>query len=63
MTKLYLARGYNSYTHKVIKRVFKDMNEAQSFCNGLTDPSIKFYNADNQMDAFNLVLRAEATPC
>jgi hypothetical protein len=59
MTKLYLAKGYNSFTHKVIKRVFKDMDEAHQFCEGLTDPSIKFYNADNQVDAFNLVLREE----
>ena len=59
MRGLYLARGYNSWTNATLKRVFKTYEEAHSFCEGLTDSSVKFYNADNQVDAFNLLLREE----
>lgn len=59
MNKLYFASGYNSWTNKTLKRVFKTYIEAKLFCEGLTDPTIKFYNADNQVDAFNLILREE----
>ena len=60
MTRLYLAKGYNSWTQNAIKRVFKQYEEAQQFCEGLTDPIIKVYNADNAEDAFNLLLREES---
>lgn len=59
MFKLYLAKGYNSWTNKNLSRVFKTYEEAQRFCEGLTNSSVKFYNADNQVDAFNLLLREE----
>ena len=59
MRGLYLARGYNSWTNHTLKRVFKTYEEANRFCEGLTDSKVKFYNADNQVDAFNLLLREE----
>jgi hypothetical protein len=59
MNGLYLARGYNSWTNATLKRVFKTHEEAHRFCEGLTDSSVKFYNADTQMDAFNLLLKQE----
>jgi hypothetical protein len=59
MRGLYLARGHNSWTNHTLKRVFKTKDEADRFCEGLTDSSVKFYNADNQVDAFNLLLREE----
>jgi len=59
MYKLYLAKGYNSWTNRALKRVFKTYEEAHKLCEGLTDSSVNFYNADNQVDAFNLLLREE----
>ena len=59
MNQLYVAKGHNSWTNADLKRVFKTRDEAQRFCEGLTNSSIKFYNADSQIDVINLLLREE----
>ena len=59
MNSIYLAKGYNSWTNKAIKRIFKDYTEAHSFLEGLTDSSVKMYSADNFIEAVNLLLREE----
>ena len=61
MNSIYLAKGYNSWTNRTIKKIFKDYTEANDFLQfcGLTDSSVKMYSADNFIEAVNLLLREE----
>ena len=61
MNSIYLAKGYNSWTNRTIKKIFKDYTEANEFLQvqGLTDSSVKMYSANNFIEAVNLLLREE----
>jgi len=59
MNSIYLAKGYNSWTHKNIQRACKTYTEAHAFSEGLTDSSVKMYSADSFIEAVNLLLREE----
>lgn len=50
---IFLSVGYNSWTHKKMKRAFKTADEAKNFCEGLTDTNIYWFNGDNYIDAVN----------
>lgn len=51
MKKVYLAHGYNSWTHKDMIKAFSTEQEADSFIQGLTEPHIQVigYKSVNQL--------------
>jgi hypothetical protein len=40
MKKIYIAKGYNSWTNNQVWKAFSTENEADAFIEGLTDPHI-----------------------
>jgi hypothetical protein len=58
MKKLYIARGYNSWTNKQILRAFHCEKEANSFVEGLTDPSIQVLGYKSTVQLVNSLLGA-----
>jgi len=56
MNKLFIAKGYNSWTNKEILRAFKSEQEADAFINGLTDPHIHIMTYKNTTDLVNALL-------
>lgn len=60
MKKLYIARGYNSWTNKELVKAFSTEQEADSFIDGLTDPHIQVISYKSTIQLMNYFLN-EAT--
>ena len=59
MNKLYIAKGYNSWTNQEILRAFKTKTEADAFIQGLTDPHIHIMAYRSITDLVNTLLGAK----
>ena len=57
MVKVFIATGYNSYTHKNIARAFLEPSKAESFLEGLTDPKLDALTAESYLDLLNIFLK------
>jgi len=57
MKKIYVTKGYNSWTNQELVRAFTTEKEADSFINGLTEPHIQVINYKNTADLVNHLLR------
>lgn len=56
MVKVFIASGYNSFTHKSMQRAFLAPSEADQFVEGLTDPHIQVFTAKSYIELLNLFL-------
>jgi hypothetical protein len=56
MKKIYIGKGYNSWTNKEYIRAFSTEQEADSFINGLTEPHIQVISYKNTADLVNHLL-------
>jgi hypothetical protein len=56
MKKLYIARGYNSWTHKDLIRAFNTEQDADQFMSGLTDPHLQILAYKSTTDLVNILL-------
>ena len=55
--KLYIAKGYNSYTNKQLLKAFSSEAEANQFLNGLTDPRLEVMSYRSTVDLVNNLLK------
>jgi len=55
--KLYIAKGYNSYTNKQIMKAFSSKVEASQFLDGLTDPKLEVMSYRSTVDLVNDLLK------
>ena len=53
MKKLYIANGYNSWTHKDLIRAFSSEDEADQFMEGLTDPHLQVFTYKSTAELMN----------
>ena len=58
MNRIYIAKGYNSWTNKEILKAFQSEQEADSFIQGLTDPHIQVIGYKNTTQLVNTLLGA-----
>jgi hypothetical protein len=56
MKKIYIAKGYNSWTNKQILMAFQFETEADAFIQGLTDPSIQVLGYKSTVQLVNSLL-------
>ena len=55
--KIYIAKGYNSYTNKSIAMAFKSECDAKDFIEGLTDPKIEVISFNCTVGLVNILLK------
>ena len=55
--KLYIAKGYNSYTNKQLLKAFSNEAEANQFLIGLTDPKLEVMSYRSTVDLVNDLLK------
>jgi hypothetical protein len=53
MVRVFLAKGYNSYTNKQLTRAFLVPTDAEQFLVGLTDPKVNILTAKSYIDLIN----------
>jgi hypothetical protein len=53
MKKLFIAKGYNSYTNKELLKAFTTEREADKFLEGLTDPHITVMSYKSTVELIN----------
>lgn len=56
MKKLYIARGYNSFTNTELVKAFSTEKDADSFIDGLTDPHIQVISYKSTIQLMNYFL-------
>ena len=61
MKKLYIAKGYNSWTNREILRAFNSEPEADAFILGLTDPHIHIMTYKSTTQLVNALLNGSNT--
>ena len=57
MKKLFIAKGYNSYTNKELLKAFTTEQEADKFLEGLTDPHITIMSYKSTIQLINHFLK------
>lgn len=57
MVKVFIASGYNSYTHKTLTRAFLAPSEADEFLNGLTNPTLQIFTDKSYIALLNTFLK------
>jgi hypothetical protein len=57
VNKIYITKGYNSYTNKELIKAFSTEKEADSFMEGLTDPHLIVVKYKSTLDAVNFLLK------
>jgi hypothetical protein len=55
--KIYIAKGYNSYTNKELVKAFKTESDADTFMGGLTNPHLIVVEYKSTLDAVNFLLK------
>jgi hypothetical protein len=55
--KLYIAKGYNSYTNNQLLKAFSTEAEANQFLDGLTDPKLQVLSYLSTVDLVNDLLK------
>jgi hypothetical protein len=53
MVKIYLITGYDSYSHKIINRVFRTPSEALEFSLDLTDSKMEVLTDEDYLTIIN----------
>ena len=59
MKKIYIAKGYNSWTNNQIWQAFSTKNEADYFIQGLTDPHIVIMAYESTTQLVNTLLKGK----
>jgi hypothetical protein len=59
MRKIYISKGYNSWTNQELIKAFTTEKEADSFINGLTEPHIQVISYKNTADSINHLLEVK----
>jgi hypothetical protein len=57
MKKLFIAKGYNSYTNKELIKAFATEPEADKFLEGLTDPRINIVSYKSTVQLLNYYIK------
>lgn len=57
MKKLYIAKGYNSWTNKELIKAFPTEQEADKFLEGLTDPRINIVSYKSTVQLLNYYIK------
>jgi hypothetical protein len=57
MKKIYIASGYNSFTHKTLIKAFSTDTEADKFLEGLTDPRIQVLTYKSTLELVNHLIK------
>ena len=57
MIKIFIAQGYDSYTHKTLTRAFLVPSEAEAYIVNLTDPSVNVFTAKSYIELINTFLK------
>lgn len=58
MKKVYIAKGYNSFTNKELIKAFSTEKEANAFLEGLTDPHLQVLGYKTTTQLVNSLLGA-----
>lgn len=56
MKKIYIVKGYNSWTNNQLIRAFSSESEADKFLEGLTDPHIQVLGYKSTAQLVNTLL-------
>ena len=59
MKKIYVTKGYNSWTNQELIKAFNNEQEANSFVKGLTEPHIHVISYKNTTDLVNHLLKGK----
>lgn len=59
MKKIYIAKGYNSWTNNQIWQAFSTKNEADFWLQGLTDPHIVIMAYKSTTQLVNVLLKGK----
>jgi hypothetical protein len=57
MVKIFIAKGYDSYSHKTLTKAFLVPSEAEAYLVNLTDPSVNTFTANSYIDLLNSFLK------
>jgi hypothetical protein len=57
MKKLFIAKGYNSYTNQELIKAFATEQEADKFLEGLTDPRINIVSYKSTVQLLNYYIK------
>jgi len=57
MAKIFIATGYDSYTHKTMNKAFLTPSDADAYIVNLTDPSINVFTAKSYIEIINSFLK------
>jgi hypothetical protein len=57
VNKIYITKGYNSYTNKELIKAFTTEKDAGAFMDGLTDPHLIVIKYKSTIDAVNFLLK------
>lgn len=57
MKTVYIASGYNSWTHKTVHKAFATKTEADKFLEGLTNPMLQAIKYKNTADLVSSLLK------
>ncbi len=57
MVKIFIAKGYDSYSHKTLTKAFLVPSEAEAYLVNLTDPSLNTFTAKSYIDLLNAFLK------
>ena len=60
MIKIFIATGYDSYSHKILSKAFLAPSEAEAYMINLTNPSVNTYTAKSYIELINTFLDAGA---
>jgi hypothetical protein len=57
MVKIFIAKGYDSYSHKTLTKAFLVPSEAEAYLINLTDPSVNVFTAKSYIELINAFLK------
>jgi hypothetical protein len=57
MKKIYITKGYNSYTNKELIKAFTSESESNAFMEGLTDPHVHIVKYKSTIELVNYLLK------
>jgi hypothetical protein len=57
MIKIFIAKGYDSYSHKTLTKAFLTPSDAEAYLINLTDPSVNVFTAKSYIDLINSFLK------
>jgi hypothetical protein len=57
MIKIFIATGYDSYSHKILSKAFLAPSEAEAYMINLTNPSVNTFTAKSYIELINSFLK------